>query len=212
MSFSGDGTITGLAVGGLPDATVTTADLTTSVSSGLAKSWVCFSGLSSTDHPLDFNTAVRVGGSTTVTITSTTPHGLITGNRVVVSSGPIAAGVYVVTVISDTVLTFTTVASTAVNSVNGVGFTFLEVFGEFNVSSIAYENIGKYWVNFSSTLPTTNYVALTSASYGSNFLRLTGVSDIRGNASVAVFAGYPSNTTGTTTFADVSVMNVGIFY
>lgn len=44
ITINGTGSITGLSAGGLPDASVTLADLETSVASGVAKAWVNFNG------------------------------------------------------------------------------------------------------------------------------------------------------------------------
>lgn len=58
-------------------------------------------------------TVDRIGGSTTATITSQFPHRLVTGNTITVLTG-VAAGDYVVTVLTDTTFTITTVATTAI--------------------------------------------------------------------------------------------------
>ena len=44
ITINGTGSITGLSAGGLPDASVTLAELASTVASGVAKAWVNFNG------------------------------------------------------------------------------------------------------------------------------------------------------------------------
>ena len=73
----------------------------------------------------------RAGGSTTATITCTDPHKLITGNTITVLSG-VVAGTYAVTVLTSTTFTITTVATTALNSVNFI-FSYLPTASKFAI-------------------------------------------------------------------------------
>ena len=77
------------------------------------------------------STVTRVGGSTTATITCTDPHKLITGNTITVISG-VVAGNYAVTVLTSTTFTITTVATTALNSVNFI-FSYLPTASKFAI-------------------------------------------------------------------------------
>ena len=77
------------------------------------------------------STVTRVSGSTTATITCTEPHKLITGNTITVISG-VVAGAYTVTVLTSTTFTITTVATTALNSVNFI-FSCLATASKFAI-------------------------------------------------------------------------------
>ena len=77
------------------------------------------------------STVTRAGGSTTATITCTDPHKLITGNTITVISG-VVAGNYAVTVLTSTTFTITTVATTALNSVNFI-FSYLPTASKFAI-------------------------------------------------------------------------------
>jgi hypothetical protein len=96
MTLSGDGTITGLAAGGLPDATITAAELATAVQPiGVGQTWTNVTGsralsttyTNSTGRPIQLY-IVCTGGSSngaTVTIAGVTPAQLYTnvaGGRV----------------------------------------------------------------------------------------------------------------------------------
>jgi hypothetical protein len=64
-------------------------------------------------------TVTRTGGSTTATITTTSAHGLTSGNTINVTEG-VAIGNYSITVLTSTTFTITTVATTALAAVNFV--------------------------------------------------------------------------------------------
>jgi hypothetical protein len=63
------------------------------------------------------STVSRTSGSTTATITCTSPHGLTTGDKITVISG-VVTGDYTVTVLTTTTFTITTVATTVLSSVD----------------------------------------------------------------------------------------------
>jgi hypothetical protein len=64
-------------------------------------------------------TVTRTGGSTTATVTTTSAHGLTSGNIINVTEG-VAIGNYSITVLTSTTFTITTVATTALAAVNFV--------------------------------------------------------------------------------------------
>jgi hypothetical protein len=64
-------------------------------------------------------TVTRTGGSTTATVTTTSAHGLTSGNTINVTEG-VAIGNYSITVLTSTTFTITTVATTALTAVNFV--------------------------------------------------------------------------------------------
>ena len=84
ITIDGTGTITGLSAGGLPDASVTTAEianlavtagkLATSVASGVAKAWVNFNGTGTVAIRSSFNcSSVSDNGVGSYTVNFTTP-------------------------------------------------------------------------------------------------------------------------------------------
>lgn len=126
------------------------------------KAWVNFDGTSTGTWPGGTSTVSRTAGSTTATVTTTTAHGLSTGNTVNALTG-VAAGVYTVTVLTSTTFTITTVATTVLTAAS-ITFAVNTIRASFNVSSVTDNAVGDYTVNFSNALPDTNYVQVMSAS------------------------------------------------
>jgi hypothetical protein len=199
MSFSGDGTITGLVAGGLPDSVivtndivnaavttaklaagsvttneivngaVTTAKLGSGEASGLCKAWVNFNGTAAGTFAGGASTVTRVASSTTATVTTTSNHGLITGNTVYALTG-VVAGVYTVTVLTSTTFTITTAATTALTNAS-ITFAVNSIRASFNVSSITDNGTGDYTVNFTTALADANYAAVVNARGDGNSIR-----------------------------------------
>ena len=193
MSFSGDGTITGLVAGGLPDSVivtndivnaavttaklgansvttneivngaVTTAKLGSGEASGLCKAWVNFNGTAAGTFPGGTSTVTRVAGSTTATVTTTNNHGLATGNTVNALTG-VVAGIYTVTVLTSTTFTITTVATTALTNAS-ITFAVNLIRASYNVSSITDNGVGDYTVNFTTAMVDANYSMGAIASF-----------------------------------------------
>jgi hypothetical protein len=115
-----------------------------------AKAWVNFSGLTAGTFAGGTSTVSRTSGSTTATVTTTTAHGLITGNLVWVLTG-VVAGVYGVTVLTGTTFTITTAATTALSSVS-ITFQVSSIRSSYNVSSVTKASAGAYRVNFLSAI------------------------------------------------------------
>lgn len=130
------------------------------------KAWVNFDGGSTGTWPGGTSTVSRTAGSTTATVTTTTAHGLTTGNTVNALTG-VAAGIYTVTVLTTTTFTITTVATTALTAAS-ITFAVTTIRASFNVSSITDIAVGQYRVNFATPMPDINYVAVASA-IGSDF-------------------------------------------
>lgn len=133
------------------------------------RAWVNFNGVTNGTFAGGTSTVTRVAGSTTATVTTTTNHNLHTGETVYVNfvvSG-VAAGLYVVTVLSNTTFTITTAATTALTNFS-ITFSVSLIRGAGNVSSVADGGVGIYIVNFSTPMPDTNYAAVFGFGIGSN--------------------------------------------
>lgn len=129
------------------------------------RAWVNFDGATSGTFAGGVSAVTRTAGSTTATVTTTSAHGLTTGNRVYVpASQPVVAGFYTVTVTSSTVFTITTVATTAISAA-AIIFNVKNIRASGNVSSIAYGGTGDYSINFATAMPDANYSWTGSVGY-----------------------------------------------
>lgn len=117
------------------------------------------------------STVTRVGGSTTATITCTDPHELINGNTITVISG-VVAGTYTVTVLTSTTFTITTVATTALNSVDFI-FSCLVTASKFAVG-YKYEAIAE--------LPAFYFVKSESSGSNKDTLNIPRINRIKINS------------------------------
>lgn len=122
------------------------------------RAWVNFNGTAAGTFAGGTSTVTRVAGSTTATITTTTAHELITGNSVYALTG-VAAGAYTVTVTGTTTFTITTVATTALTAAS-ITFAVNSIRASGNVSSIADNSTGNYFINFATAMPDTNYAII----------------------------------------------------
>jgi hypothetical protein len=136
------------------------------------------------------STVTRVSGSTTATITCTEPHKLITGNTITVISG-VVAGTYTVTVLTSTTFTITTVATTALNSVNFI-FSCLVTASKFAIG-YKYEASAElpafYFVKGEGNKDTLNIPRINRLkinSYNSGPYRALVVSEGRDDFSVSL--------------------------
>ena len=128
-----------------------------------ARAWVQFSGTTAGTFAGGESTVVRVAGSTTATVTTTNDHGLIAGNTVNALTG-VLSGAYVVTgVTSSKIFTFTTVATTALNT--GITFSTQSIQSSGNVGSVVPLATGLFAVNFSIAMPSSSYAVSGEASY-----------------------------------------------
>jgi len=124
------------------------------------RAWVNFNGTASGTFAGGVSTVTRVAGSTTATVTTTSAHGLITGNAVYALTG-VAAGIYTVTFISSTQFSFTTVATTALTAAS-ITFAVNSIRASGNVSSIADIATGLYTINYTNALTDNNYCVLAT--------------------------------------------------
>lgn len=125
------------------------------------RAWVNFDGTAAGAFAGGASTVTRANGSNTATITTTNNHGLITGNAVYAASG-VAAGNYLVTVLTTTTFTITTAATTALTAAS-ITFSVVSIRASGNVSSIADNGTGDYTVNFSTAMPDANYTFVSSS-------------------------------------------------
>lgn len=137
------------------------------------RAWVNFNGTAAGTFAGGVSTVTRVAGSTTATVTTTTAHGLITGNQVYALTG-VVAGTYTITYISATSFSFTTVATTALSAVS-ITFAVNSIRASGNVSSVADNGAGNYTVNFTTTMPDANYACPTGGRYDSTYRGFSSV-------------------------------------
>ena len=173
------------------------------------RAWVRFDGTASGTWPGGTSTVSRSAGSTTATVTTTTAHGLITGNSVNALTG-VAAGTYVVTVTGSTTFTITTVATTVLTNAS-ITFAVTAIEGSGNVSSIVDVSTGNFGINFATAMPDANYgiAALGSGSGG-----FTGLLSIGTNAPVTTtYVQLQNRTIGasSTSVVNPNVASVAIF-
>jgi len=131
------------------------------------RAWVNFNGTAAGTFAGGVSTVTRIAGSTTATVTTTTAHGLITGNAVYALTG-VAAGIYTVTFISATQFSFTTVATTALTAAS-ITFAVNSIRASGNVSSIADLATGEYIINFANALSDANYSISGCQGGGNNY-------------------------------------------
>jgi len=116
-------------------------------------------------------TVTRASGSTTATVTTTSAHGLTTGNLISVTAG-VAVGNYSITVLTSTTFTITTVATTALNSVNFI-FSCLVTASKFAVG-YKYEAIAE--------LPAFYFVKSESSGSNKDTLNIPRINRIKINS------------------------------
>lgn len=120
------------------------------------RAWVRFDGTASGTFAGGISSVFRAAGSTTATITTTTPHGLIVGHYVYAATG-VVAGVYQVqTVPTTTTFTITTGVTTALNSVS-ITFPVVTIRASGNVSSVMDVGVGDYLINFTTPMEDSFY-------------------------------------------------------
>jgi hypothetical protein len=134
------------------------------------RAWVNFNGAAAaltTTWQGGTSTASRTAASTTCTITTSTPHGLLTGHNVCTASAALGetARTYVVTVTGPNTFTVTTGVSTSLSSVS-VNFNWQPIRGSGGIHSIARAATGYYRINFATAMPDANYCLAGIAAYG----------------------------------------------
>ena len=180
----------------------------------LCRAWVNFNGTASGTFAGGASTVTRVAGSTTATVTTTSGHGLTTGNTVNALTG-VVAGIYTVTVLTSTTFTITTVATTALTNAS-ITFAVNSIRASYNVSSITDNGVGDYTVNFTTAMVDANYAAVamgksTTSGYGQSWS--TNVSQLTDPTSAAVrlVNTYQDDNANTVGYIDSAWMFLAIF-
>ncbi len=165
------------------------------------RAWVNFDGTASGTFAGGVSTVTRIAGSTTATVTTTTAHGLITGNVVQALTG-VVAGTYTVTFISNTQFSFTTVATTALTAAS-ITFAVNSIRASGNVSSVADNGTGTYTVNLTNAMPDANYSVVLgmNSAIDASFIKLgksagigvptTSAFQVNTTNNAAVYTDYP---------------------
>lgn len=163
------------------------------------RAWVNFNGTAAGTFAGGASTVTRIAGSTTATITTTTAHGLTSGNIVYAASG-VVAGTYTVTVLTSTTFTITTAATTALSAV-AITFNFATIRAAGNINSVAKLGTGDYAINLTTAMPDANYAPQLTIDVG---LRHQATSQTAAGVTVGTF-----NTSGVA--FDASGIYVAIF-
>lgn len=123
------------------------------------RAWVNFNGTAAGTFAGGTSTVTRVAGSTTATITTFSPHGLLTGHSVYAASGVVAGTYTVLSAPTSTQFTITTVATTALSAA-AITFNFAAIRGSGNVHSVAKNGTGDYTINFATLMPDASYAPI----------------------------------------------------
>ena len=125
------------------------------------RAWVNFNGTTSADIG---GTYARV--STTVTVTTTVPHGLSVGHKVFLdfTSGTAADGAFYVATVPDA-SSFTVTHGTSGPTSGNVTLSRRLINASGNVANVSYLAAGTYAVNFSIALPNANYARSGFANF-----------------------------------------------
>jgi hypothetical protein len=143
-----------------------------------ARAWVSFDGTAAGVFAGGGSTVTRASGSTLCTVTTASPHGMVTNNRVYASTG-VAVGTYTITKLTDTTFTFNTVATTPLSSAP-ITFLVRSINGSGNVNSVAFSGTGFYYVNLSTELSSSNYaISWAGTCSGASGVTFTSILFIR---------------------------------
>jgi len=173
------------------------------------RAWVNFDGTTAGTFAGGTSTVTRIAGSTTATITTTTAHGMITGNYVYAATG-VVAGSYAVTVLTSTTFTITTVATTALTAAS-ITFTLVNIRGAGNINSVAQLGTGNFILNFSVAMPDTNYSVVTAGTQQANdsvSIKPTGSGGIALTTAAVNIQGYGRGDTYTATNGEFNMISI----
>lgn len=135
--------------------------------------WVNWNGLAAsktTTNPFGGTcSATRASGSTTCTITTTQPHGMLTGHIVMAATTTLEtpAIAYLITVTGTNTFTVQTTATSPLSSA-AITFHWAPIRASGNVHSVANRGTGTYTVNFASAMPDLNYLPIPFGNDGNN--------------------------------------------
>ena len=121
---------------------------------------------------------------------------------------PAVAGTNTVTIPAATGTMLTT-ATTGVCRA-WVAFSGSTIASSFNVTSVTLNSTGTYTINFTTNMPSANYVVLSSNDQGSDAIRFSGlISGSRTVSSCGIFSAY--SIAGVITTANLGSMMVAVF-
>jgi hypothetical protein len=138
------------------------------------RAWVNFDGRAAsvtTSFPGGLTaTATRVSGTTLVTVTTSGPHGMLTGHLISTSNAVVDAGGqnYDVTYASPTTFTFSTPGITSAVTNASILFRWCLIRGNGNVHSVTYVANANWNVNYATAMPDTNYLTIPVMNDSSN--------------------------------------------
>ncbi len=217
ITINGSGTITGISAGGLPDGSITTDDLASSV----------YSSFSAKDGT--HTTGSITSGTTALTVASGT--GISNGDYVVgegitpgttVSSGGGTTSITLsananATLSSDPVAFYSATKLLTPGLVGGQlcrawvnfnGTSTVAIRASYNVSSITDNGTGDYTVNFTTALADVNY-AVVGETGGTAGAASLGLADQTTARTTGLFRIYTFTTAGS--LLDVAQVNLAIF-
>ena len=193
-----------IASANIVDGTIATADIASAAitapkldgaQTGTApvfgvRAWVNFNGTTSADIGGTYTRAL-----TTVTVTTSGPHGLIVGHKVFLdfTSGGATDGTFYVATVPDASSFTVTHGTSGTISTSNVTLPRRLINASGNVANVSYLAAGTYAVNFSIALPDANYAR-------SGFANFT-------TTATAGFVGGNSITAATEQFCDINVAN-----
>ena len=132
------------------------------------RAWINFDGTTfanTTTWQGGTSTATRASGSTTCTITTSSPHGLLVGHAVTPTSTVLDAAIITYGVTSTTTNTFTiTTAATSALSSASVAFSWQGIRASGNIHSVSRVGQGDYYLNFQTSMPDSHYCLVSTGS------------------------------------------------
>ena len=166
-----------IASANIVDGTIATADIASAAitapkldgaQTGTApvfgvRAWVNFNGTTSADISGTYTRSL-----TTVTVTTSVPHGLIVGHKVFLdfTSGTAVDGAFYVATVPDA-SSFTVTHGTSGTTSGNVTLSRRLINASGNVVNVSYLATGKYAVNFTTALPDANYARSGFANFNS---------------------------------------------
>lgn len=91
-----------------------------------------------------------------------------------------------------------------------VAFTGSTIVGSYNVTSVTLNSTGNYTINFTTNMPSTNYVVLASNDQGSDAIRFSGlISGSRNLSNCGIFSAFSVG--GVISASNLGSMMVAVF-
>ena len=208
-----------IASANIVDGTIATADIASAAitapkldgaQTGTApvfgvRAWVNFNGTTSADISGTYTRSL-----TTVTVTTSVPHGLIVGHKVFLdfTSGTAVDGAFYVATVPDA-SSFTVTHGTSGTTSGNVTLSRRLINASGNVANVSYLAAGTYAVNFSIALPNANY----ARSGFANFTTAGTAGFVGGNLTTATTEqSCDINVANTTNGAETNVSLVNVIF